>query len=364
LKRIHSISINAGQAIVAGFPGQEPSADLLRAAERGQLGGFILFSRNFDSAAEAAELDRALIAAFPPEAPPWISVDQEGGRVARLAWPVVRLPAMRVLGEVDDPDLTQQAAAVLGGQLRCLGFNLDFAPVLDVDSNPANPVIGDRAFGSDPDRITRHGLAFARGLQRAGVAACGKHFPGHGDTGVDSHLALPCLAHDMERLEAVELVPFRAAAATLAAVMTAHVVFEKLEPGVPATLSPKALGGLLRRQIGFQGVVFSDDLQMKAIEGNHGLPEAACLAMEAGCDAVLVCSRPELALQAHEALVRRAEARADFAEILRRAAARSLEARRRYPAAVAQERGRDIEALLLGQDPAGIERRIAARVEV
>jgi beta-N-acetylhexosaminidase len=268
---------------------------------------------------------------------------------------------MRVLGRADDPELTRQAAEVLGRQLGGLGFNLDFAPVLDVDSNPDNPVIGDRAFAADPDRVARHGLAFARGLQQAGVAACGKHFPGHGDTDVDSHRVLPRLGHDMRRLQTVELLPFRAAATELAAIMTAHVVFEAIDSRVPATLSPEAIGGLLRREMGFGGVAFSDDLEMRAIAGRYGVPEAACLAVEAGCDAVLICSRPELALQAHEALVRRAESRADFAEILRRAASRSLEARHRFPAAVASNPGGAIEAVLRDQDPTDIAHRIATQ---
>ena len=354
----------AGRAIIAGFPGQAPPATLLRAAAESRLGGFILFRRNFESVADAAELNRKLIAAFAPDAPPWIGVDQEGGRVARLGSPVVRLPAMRVLGEVDDPGLTGRAAAVLGAQLGCLGFNLDFAPVLDVDSNPANPVIGDRAFSVDPDRVVRHGLAFAEGLQQAGVAACGKHFPGHGDTEVDSHLALPRLGHDRQRLQAVELKPFRAAARTLASIITAHVVFEAIDPGLPATLSPEAIGGLLRRQMGFKGVVFSDDLEMKSIEGSYGVSEAACLAVEAGCDAVLICSRAELALEAYEALVRRAEQRSVFAEKLRAAAARSVEVCRRFPAAAAAPTGGAIEAVLRDQDPDGIERRIATAAGV
>ncbi len=349
----------AGQAIVSGFTGKQPPEELLRAAASRRLGGLILFSRNFATVAEAVELNRVLIAAFAPETPPWIGVDQEGGRVARLGSPVVRLPAMRVLGEIDDPALTRQAASVLGAQLACLGFNLDFAPVLDVDSNPANPVIGDRAFGADPDRVARHGLAFAEGLQRAGVAACGKHFPGHGDTDVDSHLALPRLEHDLERLEAVELAPFRAAAGTLASIMTAHVVFRAIDPGAPATLGPRAIEGLLRQQIDYRGVVFSDDLEMKAIDDHYGVPEAACLAVQAGCDAVLICSRPELTLQTHEALVRRAERDSGFAEKLRVAAERSLTARRKYPAAVATEGGR-VEEDLRARDPDGIERRIAA----
>ena len=348
----------AGHALLAGFPGEAPPPDLQRAAGRGEIGGFVLFRRNLASPEQIAGLTNTLCAACPRDAPPpWIAVDQEGGRVQRLGPPVLQLPAMDLLGRLDDPSLTEHAAAVLGRQLGALGFNLDFAPVLDVNTRPENPVIGDRSFGAETERVVRHGAAFARGMQSAGVAACGKHFPGHGDTELDSHLALPRIAHDRERIERVELAPFRALAAELASMMTAHVVCDALDAERPATLSPAVLTGELRARLGFAGVIFSDDLEMKAISDHAGVPEAACAAIDAGCDAVLICSQPELCLATHAALVARAEREPAFAERLRAAAARSHKARSAYPcrplspAAIASA----LEAL---RDP-GLEERLA-----
>jgi beta-N-acetylhexosaminidase len=327
-----SLSKLAGQALVCGFEGDDPPPSLLAAAQRGELGGFILFRRNLGDPAQVAELTRRLIASCTAAAvPPWIAVDQEGGRVQRLRAPVMQLPPMRALGQIDDPALTERAAALLGRQLAALGFNIDFAPVLDVDSNPASPVIGDRSFGAEPERVVRHGAAFARGLRTAGVASCGKHFPGHGDAALDSHHALPRVEHDRERLERVELAPFRAVAPELDAIMTAHIVFQAIDAERAATLSSAVLEGELRTRIGFEGVVFSDDLEMKAVSEQLGAAEAACAAIAAGCDALLVCSRPDLCLEAHAALVQRAEREPAFAARLRRAAERNLTARSRYP---------------------------------
>jgi len=320
----------AGQALCAGFSGREPPPELLAAAQRAELGGFVLFRRNLGSPAEVAELTGRLSRACPEEAPPWIAIDQEGGRVQRLGPPVLQLPPMRALGAIDDPELTERAASVLGSQLVALGINLDFAPVLDVDSNAQSPVIGDRSFASDAARVARHGAAFARGLRRAGVASCGKHFPGHGDTLEDSHLALPRIIHGRERLDRVELAPFRACAQELDSIMTAHIVVDAFDPTRPATLSQPTLEGVLRAQLGFGGVVFSDDLEMKAIADQYGVAEAACEAIAAGCDAVLICSQPELCLAAHEALVRRAEREPEFAGRLRVAARRNLALRLRH----------------------------------
>jgi beta-N-acetylhexosaminidase len=332
----------AGQTLVAGFAGHEAPPELRAAAARGELGGFIVFRRNLGDPAQIAELTSGLIAACTAEAPPWIAVDQEGGRVQRLGAPVLQLPPMRALGRIDDVALTERAAAVLGRQLAALGFNIDFAPVLDVDSNPDSPVIGDRSFGEDPARVVRHGAAFTRGLHSAGVAACGKHFPGHGDAALDSHVALPRVTHDRARLDRVELAPFRTLAAELDAIMTAHIVFDALDADRPATLSAATLEGVLRGAFGFRGVIFSDDLEMKAISDQLGVAEAACEAIAAGCDALLICSQPELCLTAHAALVQRAEREPAFAERLRGAAQRNLDARRTRghlpvpPASVAQ----------------------------
>src|SRR5262249_54682891 len=177
---------------------------------------------------------------------------------------------------------------MIAEELSACGIDLDFAPVLDVDTNPKNPVIGDRSFSRDPKRVARLGVALAQGLERSGVASCVKHFPGHGDTSQDSHLTLPRLAHDKQRLWEVELVPFVAAArANLASVMTAHVCFDAFDR-LPATLSPVSLE-LLRQDVEFGGCCISDDLEMRAISETWGVPDAAELAVAAGCDAVLVC---------------------------------------------------------------------------
>lgn len=327
---------SAGQVLIAGFGAGDVPDSLAELARAGELGGFILFKRNLPSVlgsvVEVATLTSRLRALFPSDLPPWLAVDQEGGRVARLGPPVLKLPPMRRLGARDDVALTQRVAEVLGQQLALLGFNTDFAPVLDIDTNPDNPVIGDRSFATDPACVTRHGLAFARGLQSAGVIACGKHFPGHGDTDLDSHFALPRLSHDRARLDAVELVPFRAATAAIDAVMTAHVIFDAIDSTLPATLCRAAITGILRDELKYDGVIVSDDLEMKAVADHYGVGDAACRAIDAGCDAVLVCSKPELCVEAFEALVARAESSVEFASALKRAAGRGVALRQRRDA--------------------------------
>jgi beta-N-acetylhexosaminidase len=238
---------------------------------------------------------------------------------------------MRTIGALGRPGLARRAGATVGAELLPMGINVTFAPVLDVDSNPANPVIGDRSFGADPALVAEMGRAYVDGLQARGVLACGKHFPGHGDTHLDSHVDLPLVDHPRERLEAVELIPFRRTAALAGAFMTAHVVYEGLDPGVPATLSHRIAKDLLRRELGFRGVLFSDDLEMKAIAARHSIEEAAVLAVRAGCDVLLICKDAELADRAHAALVREVDADDQFHTRCIEAAERSRSARRRFP---------------------------------
>jgi len=353
-----STSACAGQVIVAGFDAAGPPPSLCDLTKRGELGGFILFGRNLGSPAEIVQLTERLFRLAPAGCPLWLGVDQEGGRVARLKAPVLRLPPMRVLGAIDDTTLTRDAAQVLGRQLALLGFNIDYAPVLDVDSNPDNPAIGDRSFGPEPSRVIRHGRAFAAGLRLAGVAPCGKHFPGHGDTHVDSHFELPRVAHSRERLDRIELAPFVALRDELPHLMTTHVLFEALDPDRPATLSVKIMDGLLRRELGYAGVVWSDDLEMKAITARYGIEEAACGAIAAGCDALLICSNPEYVLAAHRALTLAAERDAAFGARLREAAMRSLAARAAQPFQPAASA--EVAARLAAQGAEAIEARIAA----
>ena len=276
-----------------GFHGKTPSPEVLELVRRGVY-GVVLFARNVESAEQVA----ALVAELKRAAgrPLLVCVDQEGGRVARLRAPqgFTELPPMRALGDAGDEVLAREAGRLLGGELRAVGIDQDFAPVVDVDTNPANPVIGDRSLSRDPATVSRLGAALALGLQDAGVAACAKHFPGHGDTSQDSHTDLPHLPHPLERLERVELPPFRALArAGVASVMTAHVVFDALDPRRPATLSPPVMR-LLREAAGFDGCAISDDLEMKAVADHFPLEEAAPGALAAGVDALLVCHRAEV----------------------------------------------------------------------
>ena len=283
-----------GQLLFAGFAGTTLPEDLATLVGTGRVGGVVLFARNVASPDQLRELVAELHARAPVDAPLCVAIDQEGGRVQRLRAPWTEWPPMRRLGERGSPADTQAVAAALGRELADLRIDLDFAPVADVDTNPANPVIGDRSFSRDPDAVARHAVAFTLGLQREGVAACAKHFPGHGDTTVDSHLELPRIDHDRERLERIELVPFRAVAgAGVASMMTGHVWLPRIDARLPATLSPAVLA-LLRDEIGYDGVVFSDDLEMRAIAGRFAPAAVAHAALAAGVDALLVCSRAEL----------------------------------------------------------------------
>jgi beta-N-acetylhexosaminidase len=213
--------------------------------------------------------------------------------------------------------------------LAALGFSMDYAPVLDVHTRADNPVIGDRAFATEPKLVARAGLAFARGLVSAGVAACAKHFPGHGDTHTDSHLELPRVSHDRARLDAVELLPFRRAAREVPAIMSAHVVYDALDQ-VPATLSHRIATDVLRGELGFRGVLVSDDLEMRAVSETLDAGEAAVAAIEAGCDALLVCSSEDAQLAACAALVKRAESSATFRVRCEEAHARVMLLRRAF----------------------------------
>lgn len=296
----------AHRTLIVGFEGHEAPATAIELVRAG-VGGVILFARNVSSPEQVAELNRSLKAAAGGR-PLLCSVDQEGGRVARLRAPWTEWPPMRELGRTEDETLAEEVGRTLGVELKSCGLDLDYAPVLDVDSNPANPIIGDRSFGRDPGLVGKLGAAMVRGLQAMNVAACGKHFPGHGDTWQDSHLTLPRLPHGLDRLRALELVPFRQAiAAGVATIMTAHVVFEALDPDLPATMSKKAIDGLLRRELGFQGVVVSDDLEMKAVHERFPLAEVVEQSLNAGVDAFLACRDVGLQQEVVEHIVRAVE---------------------------------------------------------
>lgn len=296
----------AAGLFVVGFSGLEADADVLSLVDDG-VGGVILFKRNVETPAQVARLVSSLKRRA--GRPLLAAVDQEGGRVARLRGaPFTALPPMREVGRRADAALARRVGELLAREVRALGFDQDYAPVLDVDTNPDNPVIGDRALSSDAKEVAHLGVALGQGLEAAGVAACGKHFPGHGDTSQDSHLELPRLPHDMARLRDVELEPFAAwARAGLSSLMTAHVVFEALDPGVPATMSHRVITGLLRESLRFDGVVVSDDLEMNAIARHFTVARAAVEGLAAGVDQFLVCHHAEVQREAIDAVVRAVE---------------------------------------------------------
>src|SRR4249920_3535956 len=285
-----SLRRQIGRLLVAGFDGLQLPVELRSLAREFGLGGVILFARNVAEPGQVAELSHEA-ARLVPDLPLWVSIDQEGGCVARLKSPFTEWPPMAALGRSGDVHLVERFARALAAELRAVGVTLDFAPVLDVHTNSRNPVIGDRALSGKAEEVARYGAALIRTLQAEGIAACGKHFPGHGDTSTDSHLELPLVEHPPERLRQVEFVPFRAAvAAGVATIMTAHVLVPSLDEKRPATLSRRIVSGLLREELGYDGVILSDDLEMKAVANEYSVPAAAVLAIEAGCDGVLICS--------------------------------------------------------------------------
>ncbi len=327
------LPVICGQLLVCGFYGTELPASLSNALKGGLRGGAVLFKRNMGADPRAvADLNRALRDACPPDLPPLSAVDQEGGRVARLGPPVLAVPSMLALARTGKLDLVRRVAKAQAIELAALGFTMNLAPVLDVNTCENNPIIGDRAFGSDPREVVRYGVAYLRGLQDGEVLACGKHFPGHGDTSKDSHLELPVVTHGRARLDECELLPFRAAiGAGIAALMSAHVEYPALDKGVPATMSRAICASLLRREMGFDGVLLSDDLEMKAIADRYSIEDAAVESVWAGCDGLLICSDEERQGRAHAALVHRAEADPRFRDRCVEAAQRMLRVRRLVP---------------------------------
>ncbi|MFC4405519.1 beta-N-acetylhexosaminidase [Haloarchaeobius iranensis] len=303
--------VKVGQLFVGGFDGPRPTPAIEDLIESRHLGGVIYFSRNVERPHQLADCSRELqsLALEATGAPLLVATDQEGGVVSRFDWGT-QLPSQMALGAADDPDLARRAGRAVGRELAAVGVTTNLAPVLDVNSDPDNPVIGVRSFGDDPDRVGALGAAFADGLQDAGVAACGKHFPGHGDTDTDSHRSLPVVDHDRERLDAVEFRPFRRAVdAGIEALMTTHIAFPAVtgDDGLPATLSRTLLTDVLRDEFGFDGLVVSDCLEMNAIAGTVGVEEGAIRAIEAGCDVVLVSHSPGAQRGAIDAVVEAVE---------------------------------------------------------
>ena len=295
----------AGRLLIIGLAGPELDAQAQSLLDDIQPLGVVLFRRNITSASQVRELTGAIRAGRERYL---VAIDHEGGRVHRMPPEFTHFPPALAMARHFNPGLLCEVGRAHAAELRAAGFNLNFAPVLDVHTNEANPIIGDRAFGTTPEEVIHNALPYLQGLTEGGMLGCGKHFPGHGDTSLDSHLALPTLpaaTHGLQRLRTLEFRPFaRAIAQGVASIMTAHVVCGALDPALPATLSPKVIRDCLRAELGYGGFVISDDLEMKAIADNFEVGGAAVQAIAAGCDACLVCATPSLIREAHAALSR------------------------------------------------------------
>lgn len=301
-----SIDEKIGQLLIVGIGGKQVSQVAKAHITKRFAGGIILFRRNIQSPQQVANLTTELqqVAVQTPNAIPlFIAIDQEGGIVTRLKKGATVFPGNLALGATRSESLAEKAGEITALELAAVGINLNFAPVMDINTNPRNPVIGVRAYGDSPMLVSQLGTAYIRGLQANGVLATAKHFPGHGDTHVDSHKKLPTVGHDEERMNAVELAPFRAAIeARVAAMMSAHILYPALDADTPATLSHRVLTGLLREQLGFEGLIITDDLEMQAIDAHYQTGNAAVMAIQAGADLVMVPWSLKKQQQAYNAL--------------------------------------------------------------
>jgi beta-N-acetylhexosaminidase len=297
-----------GQLVCFGFDGQTVPSHVKDLITTHHVGNIILFSRNIATTEQLIQLNQdlqTLSKGSGHELPLTISVDQENGVVRRLPKDIPGLPGNMALGATGNPQWALQSGQLTAQLLRHVGINFNLAPVLDVNNNADNPVIGVRSFGDRPDMVATFGVKFIQGLQSQGVIACGKHFPGHGDTTVDSHLQLPTIHHDRQRLERVELMPFKKAIeAGVDALMTAHIVFPAIEPQpIPATLSGRVLTELLRQELGFEGLIITDCLEMNAVADTVGVGAGAVMALQARADLGLVSHRLDLQLEVIAAIL-------------------------------------------------------------
>jgi beta-N-acetylhexosaminidase len=292
--------------IMAGFEGTTLNSETEDLIRNHHVGGLILFSRNYENPKQLHTLIRDLqdVAASTSTGQPlFMSVDQEGGRVARLTEPFTKYPPLCCIGNSQSEDLAYRFGQSLATELVDVGINMDYAPVLDVHTNPENPIIGDRAIASDPETVARLANAFIKGFRDKGMIPVGKHFPGHGDTHVDSHLDLPTVKRDAATLDAVELLPFKETIAQgLEVIMTAHVIYTAWDAKNTATFSKTILQDILRKRLGFRGIIMSDDLEMKAVEKFLPFEEFPRMGIEAGLDMFLICNSVEKVRALHNQL--------------------------------------------------------------
>ncbi len=302
-----SIGHIIGQHMFIGISGHALTADEKKFIVEHNIGGVCLFGRNVADPKQVHDLCseiQSLRHKQVDKAPLFIGIDMEGGRVHRLKPPFTVWPALRKLGDLDAPTVSFHFANRMGQELRAVGINLDFAPCVDIFTNPANSVIGDRSISSDPEMVAKHASALVRGYIKAEIITCAKHFPGHGNTLVDSHEDLPIESADKDRLDACELIPFKKAfKSRVDMVMTSHIKFPNIDPDWPVTLSETFVQKIIREECRYRGLIITDDLGMKAMTKHYGINEVPVRALKAGVDLLLYCNDPEVPPQAYDAVL-------------------------------------------------------------
>lgn len=286
-----SLEEKIGQLLIIGLEDKVVNDTTRIMIEEYKVGGFIYFARNIESNIQLLNLTKDLKSLNENNpAPLFVSIDEEGGRVSRLPKEYKRLPESKTIGDLNDSELSYEYGQLLGLRLNTIGINLNFAPVLDINSNPNNPVIGNRSFGKTADVVSTNGIALLKGIESTGVIPTVKHFPGHGDTSIDSHINLPIVNKKLKELKDLELIPFKLAIEeNVDMIMVAHILFPELDPLYPSTMSKKILTELLREDLGYDGVVISDDMTMGAIIENYTLDVAVLEFLKAGGDIALIC---------------------------------------------------------------------------
>jgi len=319
---VDTAKLNLGELFITGFDGLELGDETSAFISQSRVGGVLLFAKNYEKPEQVARLIQQ-IQECRTEFPLWISVDQEGGRVQRFKAPFTILPTGAAIGRTGSPKIAFEIAEVIAKELKAVGVNLNFCPVTDILTNPTNPVIGDRAYGSNDEDVSKMATAMVRGHITIGVQPCVKHFPGHGDTSLDSHFALPKVETSLKDLQEREFKPFlKAFKSRCNFVMTAHILNPNLDPEVPATLSSKVLQDILRKELRYNRIIISDDLEMQAITDHFGAEEAPLMALKAGCD-LLIYRTEKAARHAYHSLSAALESGALAPETVLQAAERS-----------------------------------------
>lgn len=346
---LHGMTVKEkiGQLVLVGIEGTTMDDTSRRLLEDYHVGGIILFKDNIENARQSADLLNELKKANAANPVPlWLSIDEEGGRVTRFPDEYVKLPSSGKIGRSDDLTLTKQVGGLIAQKVSGVGINMVFAPVLDIDSNPNNPVIGDRSFGTTAETVSTQGIASMKGIQENGVVPVVKHFPGHGDTSVDSHLGLPVVDHDLKRLHELELVPFQQAIDEGAdVVMVAHLLMKSIDPDTPSSYSKPVINDLLREEMGFKGVVITDDMTMGAISGSTDVGEASVKSVVAGSNMILIGHEYALEEAVIQALTEAAHSGVIPEEMLNDRVRATLELKHKYQLSDEPVKAPDVKSL-------------------